>query len=145
MRVEGSKPVSTNKKSDKKHSAASGFGDVLANADGASETQEANTATLSGITALDGILGLQEVDADEGGNKRQAYHNATLTLDALDELRVALLMGEIPPSLLRRIERFSLAQKKYVIDPAMRAVLDEIELRAAVEIAKIEMSSYRVE
>lgn len=140
MRVENSNPINSNKKSDKKKTAASGFGDAMASASSSETDESSSVGGLTGIAALDGILALQEMDVDENGSQKQAYQTAMLTLGALDELRVAILMGEIPPSLLSRIERFSQSQKQYIIDPVMRSVLDEIELRAAVELAKLEMS-----
>ncbi len=140
MRVEGPSSGAKVDKKKLKKSAASGFGAALDEAAGASDSVATHsTDALAQTHAVDGLLSLQEVEGDAQGRKA-AYHQGMNTLDALDELRMGLLLGTIPSSLLGRIQSNVIHQKQITTDPKMRALLDDIELRAAVEIAKIEMS-----
>ena len=62
-----------------------------------------------------------------------------MTLDALDELRMALLTGRLPTNLLHEMEQLVIEQRQQTTDPYLEEILDEIELRAAVELAKREI------
>lgn len=120
--------------------SGSGFADALSAAEGAgaAEGMEA-TAGISATGDLTGLIGLQEVDEREA-RRRSAVKRGRLTLDALSNLRDALLMGSLPISTIERLERMVEQERAAGVDPALSAVLDEIELRAAVELAKLEMS-----
>lgn len=86
--------------------------------------------------AIDGLLAIQEVD-DEGRRRRQAKDNGEAILDRLDEIRHALLTGNIDPERLERLLKQVRRQRLEFSDPGLRDVLDAIELRAAVELAKM--------
>ncbi|NBR29945.1 MAG: hypothetical protein EBT83_16285 [Betaproteobacteria bacterium] len=66
-----------------------------------------------------------------------------ICLDALEQLRDGLLSGSLPVATLRNLERMVAQERALVSDPKLNAVLDDIELRAAVELAKLEMSGMR--
>lgn len=59
-------------------------------------------------------------------------------LDVLDEVKVALLDGEVSPDALRRLTAAVRDQRENTEDSRLESVLDEIETRAAVEMAKLE-------
>jgi hypothetical protein len=59
-------------------------------------------------------------------------------LDVLDQVKVALLDGELSGADLERLQRSIREERAGTDDPALEAVLDEVELRAAVELAKLE-------
>ncbi|HEY9219700.1 MAG TPA: flagellar assembly protein FliX, partial [Phenylobacterium sp.] len=59
-------------------------------------------------------------------------------LDVLDQVRIAMLGGELTVGDLERLKRAVRDERDLTEDPALEAVLDEIELRAAVELAKHE-------
>jgi hypothetical protein len=61
-------------------------------------------------------------------------------LDKLEEIRLGLLLGTIPQSRLEQLAHLVRAQRELVNDPKLTAILDEIELRAAVELAKLTRS-----
>jgi hypothetical protein len=89
---------------------------------------------------VEALLALQDV----GGpleRKRRAVRRAGRILDTLDRLKVALLEGELSGAELDRLSRAIRDERDQTEDPALEAVLDEIELRAAVEIAKLEQAS----
>lgn len=110
-----------------------------------SEQSEAQSSSLSGatgassLTALDSILALQEVeDATEGRSK--GLKRGQNLLDMLDEVRDGLLSGGIPRETLTRLAQAVSQRRDEFTDPQLQGVLDEIELRAQVELAKLEMS-----
>jgi hypothetical protein len=61
-------------------------------------------------------------------------------LDLLDDIRVGLLEGRVPRGKLEGLLRMVQSRRDEVVDPRLSAVLDEIELRAAVELAKYGVS-----
>jgi hypothetical protein len=94
---------------------------------------------VSGVGSIDVLLALQEV----GGpleRRRKAVRRAGQILDVLDDVKMALLEGEIPPAALDRLMRAIHQERDRTDDPRLEEVLNEIETRAAVEIAKLEVS-----
>ena len=84
---------------------------------------------------VESLLAIQEVgDATEGAKK--ARERGGCILDSLDEIRHDLLMGTLSPAKLDELGRLVKRQRVIVEDPRIKEVLDEIELRAAVELAK---------
>ena len=59
-------------------------------------------------------------------------------LDHLDAIRHGLLLGSIPRDKLNGLLAVVRERRDDVGDPRLAAVLDEIELRAAVELAKLD-------
>lgn len=66
---------------------------------------------------------------------------ADTLLDKLDELRHALLMGSLTRGQLAELERLVAVHRGAVDDPALAGVLDEIDLRVQIEIAKYQYES----
>jgi hypothetical protein len=101
--------------------------------------QPRSPAAASGaapMSGIDGLLALQEVD-DEGRQRRQARDHGEAILDRLDDIRHALLTGTLNPESLERLLKQVRSKRGNFTDPRLREVLDEIELRAAVELAKM--------
>jgi hypothetical protein len=97
-------------------------------------------APTPGVMAVDALLALQDV----GGpleRKRRAVNRAGRILDVLDEVKLALLDGRLSPLQLDRLRRAVQDERAGTDDPRLEAVLDEIELRAAVEVAKLEQAA----
>lgn len=113
------------------------FSDYLSGGEESSEVADVRPAAPA--SALSGILAVQEV-SDEEVKRQKAYKQAHMTLDALEELRNALLLGTVPAHLLTRIAQRIADQKQDVTDPRLLSVMREVELRAAVELAKLEVS-----
>lgn len=103
------------------------------------ETEAARGAAAAGsMAAASNLFALQEVD-DPAGRAARGKRRASTLLDRLDALRLALLTGDLPVEELQRIALVVRQQREAVDDPALGSVLDEIELRAAVELAKYGM------
>jgi hypothetical protein len=93
-------------------------------------------ASVSGLSAL---LALQET----GGpleRRRRAVSRAGRILDVLDEVKLALVSGELSLGQLERLTRAVREERAATEDAALEGVLNEIETRAAVELAKLEMA-----
>ena len=103
----------------------------------ASETNAGGS--ISGAASLGpvgALLALQEVSADLDGDAQGRRRGEEL-LDRLDEVRLALLDGRLPAAMIERLAALAAAGRAQVSDPRLAEILDEIELRAAVELAKL--------
>ena len=101
--------------------------------------ENATASSVSGggpIGALGAMLALQEVP-DATDPRGRARRRGEQMLDLLDRLRLGLLTGAIPQSQLAHLAELVRNQRAQVDDPRLAEILDEIELRAAVELAKL--------
>lgn len=107
------------------------------------ETADAPRAqTVSGpgpIAAVETILTLQGFDDATDGRSKGLAHGQDL-LDMLDQVRDGLLAGAIPRTTLTRLATAVGRRQDYFVEPKLQEVLDEIDLRARVELAKLEMA-----
>ena len=109
--------------------------------DGGSDAAKPSGATRAAqsIAGIDAIVTIQSV-GDALSSKKRAVRRGNAMLDLLDELRIDLLSGDISSHKLGRLMRL-VDEKLPNIEPGpVRDVLEEIELRARVEIAKRELS-----
>ena len=105
------------------------------------ETAESSGAHgVSSTNAVSGVLGAQEVD-DALAHEAKGKLRAEDILDRLDELRVELLTGSLSRAKLTQLSRIVLARRGQVKDPRLAEILDEIDLRAQVELAKHDEAS----
>ncbi|MDD3445857.1 MAG: flagellar assembly protein FliX [Zavarzinia sp.] len=88
--------------------------------------------SVGGVAAL---FALQEVDAD--GERKRAAKRGNDLLDRLEELRMGLLLGHVPRERLQDLLAMVRSRQEQVTDPRLAGVLQDIELRAAVELAKL--------
>jgi len=87
---------------------------------------------VAGLSALMALQGVEDVTE----RRRRAIRRGGGLLDRLDELKLALLAGLPPGTALEGLQRAVGETVGEVDDPRLRAVLEQIELRAAVELAK---------
>ncbi|MBB6209273.1 hypothetical protein FHS48_000675 [Novispirillum itersonii] len=91
--------------------------------------------TLAGIES---ILAMQSVDPDAGGGARKRMiQRGEELLDHLEELRQGVLDGKVSKDSLTSLAHLARTRRESGVDPQLAAVLDEIELRAEVELAKL--------
>ncbi len=115
----------------KADSPAGDFAAVLA---GAGEAGAPGAAPA--VPPSDALLSLQEVPDAVARHARARRHGEDL-LDRLDELRLNLLLGRLSPERIEALARAAAVQREQVSDPRLAEILNEIELRAAVELAKL--------
>jgi len=112
-------------------SASGGF--TLSEANG---PQTANPAlSLRTVGGIDALIALQGIE-DPLERRRRAVKHGRRALDALDELKLALLAGTLESSALLRLRSVAADLKDGSGDEKLDQVLGEIELRVAVELAK---------
>lgn len=135
MKIETSSPLRANslRRNDRTRPGGSGFADALSG-------ETAASGSLGGgaqIHGLNGLLSVQEVE-DDAPDRRQAVARAEDLLDQLDALREGLLTGRIPQEQILHLMGRLKERGRDASDPRLAEAIAEIELRAAVELAKLE-------
>ncbi len=128
----------------KKGTSSSSGADFLGLLSSSGEAENSSPVTsasdISSINSMDTLLALQEMP-DEEIQKHKAMQESKGTLEALESLRVALLTGSISGNLVHNLKNVIAIQKQRVNDPRLMSIINDIELRAAVELAKLERAS----
>ncbi|MHA6287050.1 flagellar assembly protein FliX [Maricaulis sp. CAU 1757] len=92
-------------------------------------------SAASSVQSVDAILALQGVEDFTHARKR-ATERAFSLLDVLDELKIGLLEGGLPRAKLVALMNLLQTRRDQTDDAQLEAALDEVETRAAVELAK---------
>ena len=118
-------------------SGGTAFTDHLAPARGPSSKADA-AGDAGPVVAVSSILSVQEVgkEANEEQQLRRLIQWGEDILDQLDKIRHDLLVGAIPLDRLSGLAQAMRDRKTNISDPGLLALINEIELRAEVEIAK---------
>ena len=93
---------------------------------------------VSGVNSLDALIALQQVD-DPMTRRKRAIGRASRLLDALDEIKLAMLEDQPSPAALQRLAVAVREERANADDVGLQGLLDQIETRAAVEMAKADM------
>ena len=93
-------------------------------------------ASLRTIGGIDALIALQGQD-ERTERRRRSVGRGRSALDVLDELKLELLAGAPGPSTLMRLKSITTDLRDESGDAKLDAVLAEIDLRVAVEIAKL--------
>ncbi len=102
------------------------------------ETSESSAAQgMSGAGPVGGVLGVQEVD-DALAHASRGKLRAEDILDRLEDLRMEVLTGTISRDKLLQLTHVVSSRRAQINDPRLTELLDEIDLRAQVELAKYE-------
>ncbi len=134
MKIHNNSSVRQTQGTKKAGSAKGGFGQALRNEVGKSDTSE--TSGVSSASVVNPLLSVQEVPDAAEERKRAVQHGHSI-LDELEELRMGLLFGSIPLWQLEKLEGLVKRHRENLDDPRLLEILDEIEVRAAVELAKL--------
>lgn len=129
---------STNKTSKKKSSSNVNSGQFsgLLKTQGAQETT--TTEALTSINSLGSLLSLNDVNDHWDEFKQQYYQHGSKVLNLLDDIRDGYLTGEINAQKLDNMLNLINEKKVEMNDEHLKKIVEEIELRALVEKAKIE-------
>ena len=100
--------------------------------------RNAPTATgLRSVSTLDALIALQGVDNDDfNKRKKRAVAKGRNALDVLDQLKLGLIDGSIDQGTLARLKVASEGLNEGSGDAGLDAIMGEIDLRVAVELAK---------
>jgi hypothetical protein len=94
-------------------------------------------SSVNAVGSLEALMALQEV----GGpleRRRRAVGRAGVILSALEGMKLDLLDGRLTAGAMQALTRAVREQRSLTDDPQLESLLDEIETRAAVELAKFE-------
>lgn len=138
MKIDPTAPLGTRPARQKDRAGATRSGDFAKHIGGEPPAAQ-SVGGNPPISAVDALIALQEVgdSTSEQANAR-AQARGQLLLDRLDEIRHGLLSGAIPRRTLNELSKAAREQRDAVSDPRLAEVLDEIELRAEVELAKLD-------
>jgi hypothetical protein len=117
----------------------SGFSVSLSDAASAG-APAAPVAGASAVSSVDALLALQEYPASLE-KRRRAVKRATRLLDHLDEVKIAILDSVPTDGALERLSQAVREARIGTDDEKLDGVLNEIETRAAVELAKREVAA----
>ena len=141
MKIDGFGSITSTNNTGKRRdvSSAGNFADLLAAAESGEAPAAAATSDITATSALN-FLALQEIP-DEYIARKKLVQKGNAMLDTLEKLRRQLLSGPLSPHLLLDMEQQLIQQRQLVDDPKLHAIIDDIELRAAVELAKLQMAT----
>lgn len=112
----------------------SGSGVDFVPAGGAAPARVAANAPMQAMAGIDSILALQSVDGPLTARKKAVRRGASL-LDLLDEIKTDLLIGRVNANSLDGMVAM-LSEMRERSLPGLDGLLDDIELRVRVELAK---------
>lgn len=89
---------------------------------------------MAPTAGIEAILALQTV-GDFSESRRRAVQRGRTLLDLLDDMKTDLLIGSPSPERLdAMVQQLSAMRER--VEPGIDAVIDDIELRVRVELAK---------
>ena len=91
------------------------------------------------VATLDAIVPIDSATIEEQ-HKNLAKGRAVFILDRLEDIRQGLLLGAVSQSGLQELARTIREARGETLDPKMSDILDDIELRAKIELAKLEQN-----
>jgi class II flagellar assembly regulator FliX len=97
--------------------------------------QQGAASSLRAISSLDALLALQGIE-DFKERRKRAVVKGRNALDALDALKIGLLDGSVDTGTLSRLKVAAEGLTEETGDASLNAVMHEIDLRVAVELAK---------
>lgn len=135
MRITTNKPISGVQGKGAKRQTAAGTNQFTPEFGEESVRSAQTGGGASTIQGMDALLALQEVDERSERRRKASKHGHSL-LDTLENVKTDLLGGQVSEDRLELLAR-QVAQRPPSGDPKIDSVLDEIELRVKVELAKL--------
>lgn len=139
MRIDGTSARSgINRRAGSKGSNSSGA--VFRPATASASKPAAPQVPISNASGIDAILALQGVDNSKQRRKQSMRHGHSM-LDTLEEIKADLLIGNVSEGRLHRLMAL-VSRARQQADPDLEALIDDIDLRAQVELAKSGMFAH---
>ena len=136
MKVTG--PTGPSSPQGSRPSRAGGSFSVPSMGAGGAAAPTASASGVSGVSDVSALMALQGVE-DVTERRRRAIRRGGGLLDRLEELKLALLRGEAGEGALDRLSRTLREERPIDADAGLNSLLDQIDLRASVELAKAEL------
>jgi Class II flagellar assembly regulator len=108
-------------------------------AEGEATPAQSPAVALRTVGGIDALIALQGIE-DPTERRRRAVKNGRRALDALDEVKLGLLSGTLDQATMLRLKSVAADLKEGSGDERLDAVVAEIDLRVAVELAKAGIS-----
>lgn len=137
MKIESSNPLRSGAVRKTKGAGATGGSTFSLSVADDEERSAVGVGGASSIGTVDALLALQQVD-DGAAERERAKGRAEEILARLDELRIGLLTGAMPRERLEQLGHLARSRRGTTNDPRLDQVLEEIDLRAQVELAKLD-------
>lgn len=137
MKVEG--PSKSQKTSKSKGASGAGktngtFGAMVTG----SAKETVGVGQTQSIAAVDALLSVQSADdPTEGKTRKRMRERGDDLINKLDDIRHGLLTGTMTVGHVLNIADVVASHREKITDPELTGVLDEIDLRAQIEIAKM--------
>lgn len=136
VKIDGPGKIGPTAAASRKRSSGAG-GISFASALTLDETSSAAAAGgMAPLSPLGSLLTIQEAP-DAAAGRSKGVQRAEDLLAGLDELRRGLILGTISPAQLQLLSRNLESHRTTVDDPRLTDILGQIELRVAVELAKL--------
>jgi hypothetical protein len=137
MKIQGPGKTTGPSKTKSKGKAADGGGDFGSMM--ASETPSAApTQGPQSIAHVDALLAVQGAeDPTAGASKKRMRKRSNDLLDGLERIRMAMLGGTMTVGDMINIADVVASHREKIQDPSLTGIMDEIDLRAQVELAKM--------
>ncbi len=139
MKINTAGSVRTNTTRRKNGADSAAAGDFAAHI---SPSGGARSPAVSGATQLgsvEALIALQAGGGSTDGRARAEIDRAEDLLSRLDQIRVGILTGNLSSAVLESIVVRLDARRREGVEPRLAAIIDEIEVRAKVELAKLSM------
>ena len=129
---------STSKTSKTTESSDTSFGDMV-------KAKEAGAASATSapqsIAKVEALLAVQaSEDPTERASRGRMHRRSMTILDELEKLRMGMLKGDLTVGDMIDIADVVASHREKVADPTLTSVMDEIDLRAQVELAKMRVA-----
>lgn len=140
MKIDAPGSVRTNSVR-RKEKSQNGQGSAFAKhiSSGSDATPVAGGSGASQLGSVEALVALQEAPDATQQTKPPEQKHAEDLLDRLDQIRLGLLRGDLSPLDLQALVQRMSERRRDTGDPRLIAIVDEIELRAKVELAKLSM------
>lgn len=137
MKIEGPDKARQAAQTKKKGGVQGGdgsFGSMVTGSAG----ETGGAAAARSVARVDALLTVQAAgDPAEGAARKRMHQRADGILDELDKIRLGLLTGTLTVGQVLGVADIVASHREKIMDPRLTAILDEIDLRAQVEIARI--------
>ncbi len=98
-------------------------------------------STAQSISQIDALLAVQGAeDPTERAARSRMQARSEKILDELEKVRMAMLSGTLTLGHMVEIADVIASHRERVQDPVLTDIMDEIDLRAQVELAKMKMA-----
>ena len=144
MKIEGPSQSGKTQKGKKadgaKKTGDARFGSMVSKSKSGDRSESlAGLTGLAPAAALDSLLSIQEAgDATSDEGRKRAKKRADDILEHLDRIRLGLLLGGISVGDLHDLAGVIAQHRDHNLDPELSQILDELDLRAQVELAKFD-------